>query len=62
MILKNNAIVLKTIKFGENRLIVDLLTELQGRLSFIANIPKTSRSKIKKQYFQPLTVLEIEFD
>ncbi|MBP3837639.1 MAG: DNA repair protein RecO [Prevotella sp.] len=62
MILKNNAIVLKTIKFGENRLIVDLLTELQGRLSFIANIPKTSRSKIKKQYFQPLSVLEIEFD
>jgi DNA repair protein RecO (recombination protein O) len=39
-----------------------MFTKSHGRLSFIVSIPKSSKSKIKKQFFQPLTMLEIEAD
>lgn len=59
---KTQAIVLHSLKYGETRLIVDLFTRSHGRLSFIVSLPKTTRSKLKKQFFQPLTLLEIEVD
>jgi len=31
-----------------------------GRMSFVVTLPKTSKSRIKKQYFQPMTMLEVE--
>ena len=62
MILKSKAIVLRSLKFGEASLIIDMFTEQEGRISFITRIPKTAKGKIKKQYFQPLTLLELEFD
>ncbi|MCR5077965.1 MAG: DNA repair protein RecO [Prevotella sp.] len=62
MILKSKAIVLRSLKFGESSLIVDMFTEAEGRVSFMTHIPKTSKGKIKKQYFQPLSLLELEFD
>jgi DNA repair protein RecO (recombination protein O) len=62
MLTKTQAIVLHSIKYGETRLIVDMFTRTFGRQSFIVSIPKTSKSKIKKQFFQPLTLLEIETD
>ena len=62
MLTKTQAIVLHSLKYGESRLIVDMFTRTFGRQSFIVSIPKTSKSKIKKQFFQPLTLLEIETD
>ena len=62
MLTKTQAIVLHSLKYGESRLIVDMFTRVFGRQSFIVSIPKTSKSKIKKQFFQPLTLLEIETD
>jgi len=62
MLTKTKAIVLRVLKFGENKIIVDLLTETEGRLSIVCNVPKTQRGKIKKQYFQPMNVLEVELD
>ena len=62
MLTKTQAIVLHSIKYGETRLIVDMFTRTHGRLSFIVSLPKSPRSKVKKQYFQPLTMLEIEAD
>ena len=62
MLTKTQAIVLHTIKYGETRLIVDMFTRVNGKLSFIVSIPKSQKSKVKKQYFQPLTLLEIEAD
>ena len=62
MILKSKAIVLRSMKFGEASLIIDMFTEQEGRISFITRIPKTAKGKIKKQYFQPLTLLVLEFD
>ena len=62
MLTKTQAIVLHSIKYGETRLIVDMFTRSHGRLSFIVNIPKSAKAKVKKQLFQPLTLLEIEAD
>jgi len=62
MLTKTQAIVLHSLKYGETRLIVDMFTRSFGRQSFIVSIPKSSKSKFKKQLFQPLTILEIEVD
>lgn len=62
MLTKSKAIVLHSLKYGEASLIVDVLTEEQGRISFVVRIPKTSKARVKKQLFQPLTLLEIEYD
>ena len=62
MLNKTQGIVLHSLKYGETRLIVDMFTRSHGHLSFIVNIPKSSKSKFKKQFFQPLSLLEIETD
>ncbi len=54
--------MLRTIKYGEQRLIVDMFTRQQGRMAFIVPVPKTGRGKVKKQHFQPLSLLSIEAD
>ena len=62
MLMKTKAIVLHAFKFGENKLMVDVFTEQQGRISFAVRIVNSPKAKIKKQYFQPFSVLEIEYD
>jgi len=62
MLTKTQAIVLHALKYGETRLIVDMFTREHGRLSFIVSMPKSQKGKVKKQFFQPLTMLEIEVD
>ena len=62
MLTKTRALVLRSLKYGDTKIIVDLLTESEGRVSVIVNIPKSSKGKLKKQFFQPLTLLEAELD
>lgn len=62
MEVKTKAIVLQTIKYGDSQLIVDFFTEKLGRLSFMVRIPKSSKGKLKRQLFQPLMLLLLEFD
>jgi DNA repair protein RecO (recombination protein O) len=60
MFIKTQAIVLHAIKYGDQKLIIDMFTRQTGRMSFITRLPKTAHSKIKKQHFQPLSLLSIE--
>lgn len=62
MIEKTKAIVLRSVKYGDSQLIVDFFTESHGRLSFMVNVPKSSKGKLKRQFFQSLMLLNIEFD
>ena len=62
MLVRTRAIVLRTIKYGEASFVADLLTEEYGRMSFLLHIPKTGKGKVKKQFFQPLSVLELVID
>lgn len=59
---KTEGIVLRTVKYGDNKYVADLLTLADGRLSFAVNLPKSNKGKLKKQLFQPLTLLDISYD
>lgn len=62
MLVKTEAIVLRSLKYGDNKLIVDLFTRSAGRMSVIAPLSKSGKSKIKKQLLQPLSIIEISVD
>ena len=62
VLVKSKVIVLHTLKYGDSRIIVDLFTREAGRLSCMVSIPKTPHGRLKKQYFQPMTLLEVELD
>lgn len=60
MLIKTEAIVLRSLKYGENRLIVDMFTKENGRQAFIVTVSKKNTGNgIRKQLFQPLTILEV---
>lgn len=59
---KTEAIVLRSVKYGEQKVIVDMFTRQWGRLSFALVLPHSAHARLKKQYFQPLTLLNIEAD
>lgn len=62
MEVKTNAIVLRTVRYGERSIIVDMLTSAAGRVSFAVRIPKTKRGKLQKQFFQPMSVIAVDYD
>ena len=62
MLVKTEAIVLHSFKYGESRMIIDVFSRKSGRVSLIASLPKTAKGRLKKQYFQPMTILGIEYD
>lgn len=62
MLEKSKAIVLNSLKYGESQMIVDLFTEIHGRMAFMVRVAQNGRAQMKKQFFQPLTLLDIEFD
>lgn len=62
MLIKTKAIVLHAFKYGESRLIAELLTADRGRVSCVMPVPKSPRAKLKRQYLQPLFVLEVVLD
>jgi DNA repair protein RecO (recombination protein O) len=62
MEVKTKAIVLRTVKYGESRIIVDLLTREAGRVSMVCQLTKSGNGKIKKQLLQPMTMLDVAFD
>lgn len=62
MLIKTKAIVLHCLKYGESQYIIDMFTEAMGRVAFIQTVRPTGRGRIRKQLFQPLSILDIEYD
>jgi DNA repair protein RecO (recombination protein O) len=61
MLVKTKAIVLSTVKYQENSLIVKCFTQSDGIKSyFVPSAFSGKKSNQKIAYFQPLTILEIE--
>lgn len=54
------SIVLRTVKYGDSHLIIDLLTRDHGRMSAIWRKPRSGRGKVGRHIFQPLTICDIE--
>lgn len=60
MILQSRAIVISALKYGDNSLIVKMLTETSGIRSYmVKGVLSSKKGKFKPGYFQPLTLLEI---
>lgn len=62
MQVKTRAIVLHTFKYGETQMITEMLTAECGRISCITRLPSRRGGKIKKQYFQTLSILDVVLD
>lgn len=57
---KTAAIVLHSLKYGDNSIIVDMYTQEFGRMSFLVNGVNGKKSAFKPGLFQPLTLLELD--
>lgn len=62
MLQKTTGIVLHTLKYNDNSIIVDMYTALHGRFSFIVSIAKSKKAAVKSVIFQPLSIIEFEAD
>lgn len=62
MMVKTKAIVLRPTKVGENRLITELYTEQLGRCAVACTVSSSGKGKMKKQFFEPLTIIEADMD
>lgn len=59
MDISSKAIVLKVIKYNDNYNIVDLYTKELGRCAIMVSIPKSTKSRNKNNYYQPLFLLDL---
>lgn len=62
MIVKTEALIIRTVKYADNKIIVDMFTRDQGKLSFAVKLANSAKAKMRRQLFQPLTLLYIEAD
>lgn len=62
MYIKSEGIVLRTVKYGENSLIVDVYTLYNGCLSFMVRLPKGKKNAGRRMLFQPLTHICFDAD
>ena len=59
---QTTGIVLRALKYGETKLIVDFLTERYGRMAAAVKIGSGVRGRSRRMLFQPLTVLSLDVD
>ena len=62
MLIKTKAFVLRTVRFADRKIIVDMFTRSHGRMSFLVPLSQSPRAAVKKQFFQPMTLLELSVD
>lgn len=60
MVQKTKGIVLRTIKYGETSIVVNIFTELFGIQSYLINGVRSSGKTLKAIFFQPTSILEME--
>lgn len=60
MQIKTKAIVLHTLKYTDNSVIVHAYTEQHGRMAYVVNGVKSKKSVLRAALQQPLSILEIE--
>lgn len=60
--MKSKAIVLTTLRYGDEQLIVDLLTEARGCVTMMVRISRSRRAQVRHTLFQPLALLDVEWN
>lgn len=59
---KTRGIVLHSLRYGDDSMIVDILTETRGNMSFLVKIPRSRHAALKAQLLRPLSILQLEVD
>lgn len=59
---KTKGIVLNTVEFSDKASIVNIYTEQFGRLAFTLPASRSKKASLKRNLFQPLTILDLEID
>lgn len=59
---KTRGIVLHSLRYGDDSMIVDILTETRGNVAFLVKIPRSRHSALKAQLLRPLSILQIEME
>lgn len=62
MLQKTQGIVLRTVKYKDASWIVDVYTDVAGRVSFLVPVPRSRKASVKAVLFQPLALVELEAD
>ena len=60
--MKSRAIVLHTLKYNDTQIIANVLTEEMGCVGMIVRISRTKRATVRHALFQPLAILDIEWE
>jgi DNA repair protein RecO (recombination protein O) len=60
MLIKNKAIVLKTVDYSETSVVLKCFTDTHGMQSFMVNGVRSKKGSIRPSQLQPLTLLELE--
>lgn len=60
--MKSRAIVLHITRYNDEQLIVNLLTEQAGCIDMMVRISRSKRATIRHSLFQPLALLDVEWD
>jgi len=58
----SKAIVLHTIKYNDTSIIADLFTEEMGKASFAVKMSQSRKAQVKRSFFQPLSIVNIDYD
>ncbi len=62
MLEKTRGIVLHTLKYGEDSLIVSVYTLHRGAMTFVVKVPRGKHARMKTQLLRPLTVLDMDIE
>lgn len=60
--MKSRALVLRTVKYNDEAFIAHLFTEQEGRVAMLVRINRSKRAAVRHTLFQPLAVLEVEWE
>lgn len=60
MLQKTRGIVLHALKYKDTSLIVDIFTEMSGRVAFLVPVSRSRKAAVKASLFQPLALIELE--
>lgn len=62
MLIRSKSIVLHTLRYSDDALIAHVLTESEGCVGFMVRIARSPRAAVRHTLFQPLAMLEIEWN
>lgn len=62
MIETHHIVVLSTLKYSEDKLIVNALSRSAGRVTLLVRIAHSQRAAVSHTLFQPLAVLEVQWE